>query len=104
MNGDIFATDKELETVVNKVAELFNYPAFQFYISVKGNEKLRNAILKHDISFYEDAISRIRDISDEGTKVFERAKLKWKVFDDESGISSEDLQRMQESMDDRYYR
>jgi len=100
---DIFDTDKNLQAITDKAAELFEFPAYRFYIMVDGDKKLRAAILKHDVSFYEDAIKHLNNLTDEGTKMFERAKYQKIVFGD-SGIPSDEVRRMCEKMDDMYYR
>ena len=98
-----FGDDDSVKAIIKKAAELFEFPAFQLYLTVQGNSKLKNALLKYDVSFYEDAIKRINALSSESTKVFERAKLQRLVFG-ESGISSGDVRKMCEKMDDMYYR
>ena len=96
-------TEKDLQVLSDKVAELFEFPAFQFYITMESNEKLRNAIQKRGISFYEDAIKRLNALSSEESKRYELAKLQRVVFG-ESGISSDEVQKLCERMDDMYYR
>ena len=103
--GEILTINYSIKNITDKAAELFDFPAYPFYVQVEGNKKLKNAIMKHDMAFYEEALKQINAISDEdgSTKVFERAKLQRIVFG-EAGITSEDLVWMCERMDDMYYR
>jgi len=99
---DFDFTDKE-KAIIDKAVDLFDFPKFQFYLKVEGNSNLKNAILKHDALFYDDAIAKINSISSESTKIFERAKFQGIVFG-ESGISSDEVRDMCAGMDDNYYR
>jgi hypothetical protein len=87
----------DAKAIIYKCAELFKFPAHQFYLSAQGDSKLKEAILEHDISFYEDAVNRINAMSNELDKMCERAKLQ-KIL----GKSSEELQRLSEHMTDMY--
>jgi len=97
-----FGDTKDVKLIIRKVAELFDFPVLQFETEVQGNSKLKDAILKHDISFYEDAIQKITVLCEE-TRFFEQAKLQRIVFGG-SDISSDEIGDMCERMNDMYYR
>ena len=105
MGNDIFAFDfsDELKIKADKAAELFEFPAFQFYTSLEGDKRIQAALLEHDVAFYEEAIEKIATITSQRAKMFERAKFQKIVFGD-AGISSGDVCKMCEQMNDRYYR
>jgi hypothetical protein len=98
--NDIFEIDNtdDAKVIIYKCAELFGFPAYQFYLSAQSDNGMKQAILKHDISYYEDAIKRINALSD-SDRMLERAKLQ-KLL----GKSSEELQRLCEHMADMYYK
>ena len=97
-----FCDSEDVKEITEKVAELFGFPAFQFHIIIQGNVKFKNAILKHDLSFYENAINKLNSIPCKRTKLFERAEFQRIVFG-ESGISSDEVRAICEQMDDMYF-
>ena len=101
MNTDnIFnLNDENLEILTKLVAEIFDFRLAQFQVCVMGDNKLKEAIMQFDISFYQDIIARMETLS-ESSKRFEKAKLYGKILNK----TGKELQNMCEHMDDLYYR
>ena len=91
--------DEKLETITKLVAEIFDFPLGQFLVVVMGDNKLKEAIMRFDISYYQDIIARMKTLS-ESSKRFEKGKLYRVILNK----NQEELQMMCEHMDDMYYR
>jgi hypothetical protein len=94
-----FGDSDHVKAIIDKVAELLDFPAFQFAMRAHSDKDMVNAILQHDISFYEDAIKRLNALPDDLSKMCERAKLQ-RIL----GKSQEEVFDMCERMKDMYYR
>ena len=98
---DLFAFNFEegLKQRIKLTAEIFDFPLFQFELSVDGDKALQTSLMQHSIEFYENALQRLNALS-EDSKYFERSKLQHPIL----GKSQAEIQIMVEHMDDRYYR
>ena len=94
----IFDFDADLEKITKLVAELFDFRWIQFHVCVESNKKLKDAIMRYNISFYQDNIERLNKLPD-SRKFFEKAKL-YKVLN----LTQEELTILVEKMDNMYYK
>jgi len=97
--GEILDSNSGIEPITKLVAEIFDFPWGQFDVVVMGDSKLKEAIMRFDISYYRDIISRMKTLSKSG-RLFERAKIQRKILNK----TEEEVQMMCEHMNDMYYR
>ena len=89
----------ELESKIKLVAEIFDFPTYQFSVFAERNEKLKAGIMRFSISEYQNIIDKINAM-DEKSKFMEQAKLQRIILI----LSQEEVQAMCERMEDMYYR
>ena len=99
---DLFAFNFEegLKQRIKLTAEIFDFPLFQFELSVHGDKALQASLMQHSIEFYENALQRLNALSKDDSKYFEQSKLLRPIL----GKSQDEIQIMLEHMEDRYYR
>jgi len=98
---DLFAFNFEegLKQRIKLTAEIFDFPLFQFELSVHGDKALQTLLMQHSIEFYESALQRLNALSKD-SKYFEQSKLQRPIL----GKSQDEIQIMVEHMEDRYCR
>jgi hypothetical protein len=99
---DLFAFNFEegLKQIIKLTAEIFDFPLFQFELSVNGDKALQASLMQHGIEFYESALQRLSALSKDDSKNFEKSKLLRPIL----GKSEDEIQIMVKHMEDRYYR
>jgi hypothetical protein len=98
---DLFAFNFEegLKQRIKLVAEIFEFPLFQFEVTVSGDKSLQTSLMQHSIEFYESTLQKLNSL-DKGSRSFEQAKLQRPIL----GKKENEVREMAEHMDDRYYR
>jgi hypothetical protein len=100
-SDDIFAFNFEegLEQRIKLVAEILEFPLFQFEVSVNGDKALQTSLMQHSIEFYESTLQKLNALEEE-PRFFEQAKLQRLILEKKEN----EVREMAERMEDRYFR
>jgi hypothetical protein len=69
-----------IECIIKIIAELFELPQLLFSVLIKGDEEIKNTLMKHDISYYKSCLDKIESISNSQERINARQKMKTEIL------------------------